>query len=232
MRNAPDSLVVQVMTFSGKPLLFHTHQGRTQVRGPKECEALCAVLNTAFLHGLSRLLDDLVRSSGRSYEGVVAYGFHSEFPHEIPEGRVLISYFELEQNLPEEVFIDVCFGMIRAHLNVCPDAGVEAELRSAALALRERGVTVSSFFEEPLEPLYLLAVYEADNEEAPAVAELYSDGRHGALQLYDSAHTELLVDVLLQSSGDGSAFAAESLQRLVEHGLGAYAFEGEITARR
>lgn len=228
----PNSLVVQVMTFSGKPLLFHTHQGRTRARGPAECEALCAVLDTAFLNGPSRLLDDLVSSSGRSYEGVVSYGFHSEFPHEIPEGRVLISYFELEQNLLEPLFIDVCLGMIRAHLNVVPEPALEAELRSAALGLRERGVAVSSFFEKPLEPLYLLAVYEAESDGTPPVAELYSDGEHGALQLYESAHTELLVDVLLGGSADGFPFRVESLERLVEHGLGAYAFEGEVRALR
>jgi hypothetical protein len=73
------------------------------VLSPKDLEMLQHVLTSAWFYSPEKFLKSVLARTGQSFEGVVSFGFHHEYPEEIPYG-VGLSYFEDELVLDDASF--------------------------------------------------------------------------------------------------------------------------------
>lgn len=205
MSDAP--LIVHPFEVEGMRLAAGTRGRHSRLTGPPDAEALCEVVNTAFLHDPETLLTNLIRRTGQSFEGVASYGFHREYPSRIPLGMVTVDYFDAEMLLRQSSFIASALTLAGNHLDCNPGLGWRAShdavLRKYCWRLRRPPTYLRGRFT----PRMRVDVFdEAGDAAAAKIAEVYSDGEAGRLLILDTAFHELLLDLFAAPSMAFPAF--------------------------
>ena len=202
-------------------------------------------IGTAYIYDPERMLFSLKKRQGLSYEGVVSFAFHQEYPDEAPPGFVAASYFELDQNIAESDFLVAALSLIRCALEVEPDPVLEKSYRSTLRFLRwRRRIRRAGWLSRTFKPTIRLAIQDISNADEQ-VAEVLSDGTLGRIKVYKADLADTLFDIFTErlcvfpaefATVPGidpkpmtmEAFSYEALSSGVNHKLGTHQLRGVL----
>lgn len=111
-----------------------------------ECEAeddpdmpLGAVVSSFWTNHSKQVLESIRARTGMSLEGDVSFGYHEEYPEELPPG-VTVREFERSATVPAAFFARYVVEYALAYMKAAAEVGIEEheDLRPELLALRER----------------------------------------------------------------------------------------------
>jgi hypothetical protein len=102
---------------------------------PEGYEPLCRVVETAWMYDPVKFLSSIMARTGQSFEGVVSFGFHEQYPEEIPEG-VSLDYLGDELLLSERFLDAFVARFVRETITLAARARVELPEQVAGLAAR------------------------------------------------------------------------------------------------